>query len=61
MIDFSTFKKSEYEYDYSIFGTPVLLTAAYGAAYLLMIIVCVVVYTMLNSAWKQKQVSAVQC
>ena len=45
----------------AFFGTPVLLTAAYGAAYLLMIIVCVVVYTMLNRAWKQKQVSAVQC
>ena len=45
----------------AFFGTPVLLTAAYGAAYLLMIIVCVVVYTMLNRAFKQKQVSAVQC
>lgn len=45
----------------AFFGTPVLLTAAYGAAYLLMIIVCVVVYTMLNRACKQKQVSAVQC
>ena len=45
----------------AFFGTPVLLTAAYGAAYLLMIIVCGVVYTMLNRAWKQKQVPAVQC
>lgn len=39
----------------AFFGTPVLLTAAYGAAYVLMIAVCVMIYRKINRQIIPKQ------